>query len=254
MSRVWCDGAEWRTNGSSSSGVFAILSAWTVLCAALRLGTPREFALPTESRFAGEVRRGLGDDGDTLKWRGRTIVLLGHGPYALENMRTGLEHGVMRVSFLCRRHGIICPDALDYALYVRPRDNQIRHPQAGGAIMTSLWRNTYSISSATPPEGWKQGRFLPDGHALSIADVYFVASYLKVVHSQVGNATGVEARVVLADKGPPLEADVLLKCVGFEVNEENEAMAGRSHMKAGWVLDAGCFAIWEVRPDGGGVP
>ena len=67
VSRVWRDGAEWRTNGSSPSGVFAIVSAWTVLCAALRLGTPREFALPTESRFAGEVRRGLGDDGDTLK-------------------------------------------------------------------------------------------------------------------------------------------------------------------------------------------
>ena len=84
--------------------------------------------------------------------------------------------------------------------------------------------------------------------------MYFVASYVKVVQSQVGNAIGVEARAVLADRGPPLEADMLLKCVGFEVNEENEATTGRSHIKAGWVLDAGCFAIWEVRPDGGGVP
>ena len=127
------------------------------MCAALRLGTPRELAVPTEKCFAGEVRRGIGDDGDALRWQGKSIVVLGHGPYALENMRTALEHGAGRVVFLCRRHGLICPDALDYALYVRPRDDQLRHPQAGGAIMTSVWRKAYSVSSATPPEGWKLG-------------------------------------------------------------------------------------------------
>eukprot|EP00966_Prymnesium_polylepis_P219172 5071446-Prymnesium_polylepis.1 len=69
-----------------------------------------------------------------------------------------------QVTFLCRRHGIVCPEAVDYVNYIRPYDDQFEHPKGGGATVVSVWRKAYSLSTATPPEVWRQGRFLPEGH------------------------------------------------------------------------------------------
>ena len=169
---------QWRTTGVTPSGRFAIASSWTVICTNRRLGTPRELPISNEVGFVGEVRRGVGCDADALRWQGKQIVMLGHGPYALENMRTGLEHGAGMVVFLCRRHGVVCPEAVDYVNYIRPYNDHFQHPQGGGATVVNAWRKAYRMSSATPPEVWKQGQILPDGHTVSISDICFVAHYL----------------------------------------------------------------------------
>ena len=53
------------------------------------------------------------------------------GPYATENARTALEHGAVYITFAVRRHGIICPEMVDYVNYVRDYDETFGHPAAG---------------------------------------------------------------------------------------------------------------------------
>ena len=153
------------------------------------------------------------------------------------------------MTFLCRRHGIVCPEAVDYVNYIRPYDDQFEHPKGGGATVVAVWRKAYSLSTATPPEVWRQGRFLPEGHTVSISDIYFVAHFLQVAASQVGSATKIEARSVVADRGS-LDVDILIKCVGFEINDGVERTVGRSHLKLGWMVDDSLFAAFESHPDG----
>ena len=50
--------------------------------------------------------------------------------------------------------------------------------------------------------------------------------------------------------GAPIQADVLLKCTGFAINEGVERTGGRSHLKAGWMVDDGFYAVYEAHPDG----
>ena len=50
--------------------------------------------------------------------------------------------------------------------------------------------------------------------------------------------------------GAAIQADVLLKCIGFEINEGVERTSGRSHLKAGWMVDDGFYAVYEAHPDG----
>lgn len=154
-----------------------------------------------------------------------------------------------QVTFLCRRHGIVCPEAVDYVNYIRPYDEQFEHPKGGGATVVSVWRKAYSLSTATPPEVWRQGRFLPEGHTVSISDVYFVAHFLQVAASQAGSAMKIEARSVVADRGS-LDVDVLIKCVGFEINDGVERTVGRSHVELGWMVDDSLFVAFESHPDG----
>ena len=90
--------ASWTALGSTWSGRFSIRSEWAVLCTNRRLGTPRVLPIATEDRLAGDVRRGIGNDTGSTRWTGKAFVVLGHGPYALENMRTALENGANRVT------------------------------------------------------------------------------------------------------------------------------------------------------------
>ena len=43
---------------------------------------------------------------------------------------------------------------------------------------------------------------------------------------------------------------MLLKCIGFEINEAAERTGGRSHLKAGWMVDDGFYTVYEAHPDG----
>ena len=101
---------------------------------------------------------------------------------------------------------------------------------------------------------WRQGIFVPDGHTVSISDICFVAHQLQVVGSRAGIAVDIDARIVKVDSGPSLDSDVLIKCIGFEINEGVERMVGISHLRAGWIVDSGCYAVFEPHPDGGGAP
>ena len=53
------------------------------------------------------------------------------GAYAIEQVRTAFEHLSTRVRILCRRHGLIAPQMVDYMNYVRPVDDGFDHPVTG---------------------------------------------------------------------------------------------------------------------------
>ena len=80
-------------------------------------------------------------------------------------------HDVARVRILCRRHGLVCPQVVDYMNYIRPVDDGFDHPVAGSGAMLALWQRAYAASGATPPECWAEGLFRPDGHTVSVSDI-----------------------------------------------------------------------------------
>lgn len=87
----------------------------TILCTNRRLGRPRQLFYENEQEgFRGKVIRGLAGDNIGLPWLGKNVVVIGHGPYAVEQTRTALEHKSAHVMILVRRHGLVCPAILDY--------------------------------------------------------------------------------------------------------------------------------------------
>ena len=98
---------------------------------------------------------------------------------------------------------------------------------------------------------------MPDGHGVSVSDIYFVAHFCQRVNSLVGVATGFERSAVLVGRERTrLEADVLIRSIGFDINEGNERLLGRSHIRAGGQMDVGLWTIYEPHVDGvgGGFP
>ena len=198
----------------------------------------------------GVIRRGLSGDAVDIDWRRQRVLILGHGPFATENARTALEHGASHVTFGVRRHGIVCPELVDYVNYIREYDAEFGHPASGSAQIVSMWRQLYGASGAIPPECWAEGRFLPDGHTVSISDLYFIAHNAGLLQSIVGIANRFSETGVVLSGERHVEASIVIKAVGFELNEGNERLVGRSRLHGGRIVDEGLWTIFESHPDG----
>ena len=144
----------WRVGCYCNDHRWAELTCtWLVLCTNRRLGEPRALSIPGQESFGGQIRGGMSNDSCTTLWKSARVLILGHGPYATENARTGIEHGCARATFVVRRHGIVCPELVDYVNYVRDYDETFGHPAAGSATIVAAWRDAYRVAMATrtPP-------------------------------------------------------------------------------------------------------
>ena len=102
----------------------------------------------------------------------------------------------------------------------------------------------------TAPEVWSKGKFLPDAHTVSISDLYFIAHFCCLLQSVVGNAILFDSHGLTLGQGSRIEASVIIKAVGFEVNGGNERISGRSCVHGGHIVDRGLWTLFEAHPDG----
>jgi cation diffusion facilitator CzcD-associated flavoprotein CzcO len=106
-------------HSSTSVGTMNVTAGQLLLCINRRLGAPRCVEYEGEGDFEGLVMRGLSGDNEGTPWSGKRLVVLGHGPYAIEQVRTALEHEAAHAMLLVRRHGLVCPQIVDYLNLVR---------------------------------------------------------------------------------------------------------------------------------------
>ena len=243
--------AGWSVCGvcSAEGAPFEVRSGTVVVCTNRRLGVPRSLTLQGEADFLGAVRRGLAGDSEGVRWKGQRVVILGMGAFAIENMRTAFERGAAHVTLLCRRRGTVCPQLVDWINFIRPwevrarpprhtraalkadghsptirthaaqvRDHQPRHATAGDADVLQAWRAAYDVSGAVRPECWQQGMLKPDGHTVSVSDLFFIAHHQGMMSVELGEAACLEPTGVRTKAGKLLEAGVVVKAPHATLN------------------------------------
>ena len=85
---------------------------------------------------------------------------------------------------------------------------------------------------------------------MSISDLYFIAHFVRLLRSVVGVARRLDVHGLTLDRGDRIEADVVIKAVGFAVNCGNERILGRSRLHGGSLVDRGLWTLYEPQPDG----
>ena len=226
-----------------------VASAMLLLCTNRRLGPPRRVNYQGETNFGGIIKRGLGGDIVSLPWAGAQVIIIGHGPFAIEQARTALEHHAAGVLLAVRRHGLISPAVLDYLNIVRPFTDKFEHPTSGSGLMLRLWRDAYAVVRASPPETWEHGIFRPDGHSVSVSDIYFIAHHHYLITTRRASVLCFSDKNVTLDDGTVHLAHIVLKCLGFEINEGNERLVGRACMLPNGVVEQGLWTIVEPHLD-----
>ena len=253
VTRVSASGTNWRVSAKQliSGQKVAVTGELAVLCLNIRLGLPRNVAYPGKELFGGLIRRGIAGDTNDLNWEKKLVVVLGMGAYAIENMRTALEHKASHVVILCRQRGTVSPRAIDWINNVRPHDAEFWRDAAGNVAQLALWRETYMLVGANPPEAWDEGKLKADGHGISVGDMFFVAHYAQRTITKLGVVESLEPNgVVSSTRDEVFPADILIKCVGFMHNNTVEGIIGRSHMvDTGGKLGEGLYLQAEYYQD-----
>jgi thioesterase domain-containing protein len=147
-----------------------------------------------------------------------------------------LEHNAAHAMVLVRRHGLVCPAVIDYINLVRPFTEDFEHKTSGSGMVINMWRQAYDGAPAQPPETWQRGVFRPDGHSVSVSDIYFVGHHACVISSNVGLTRRMLPDGLETEERTFHAATVVVKCVGFRVNEGNERLLGRACMGADSVV------------------
>lgn len=220
-----------------------------VLCTNRRLGVPRQLNYDGEELFEGVTRRGLSGDNVEISWSGACVIIIGHGPYAVEQARTALDHEAESAIFLVRRHGLVCPAIIDYLNIIRPFLDDFTHLKDGSGQMIRLWRKAYAVAHATPPETWERGVFRPDGHSVSVSDIYFVGHHAGVLGSKVTRIHHFSPNGIHTESSSFHAADIVLKCIGFQTNAGNERLLGRARLEPTGIVQPGLWAVFEHHLD-----
>lgn len=121
-----------------------------------RVGIPRQCSFEGGESFQGIVTTGTNDNLANVDWRGKRVVVVGMGAFAIENARTALEHGADHVTVLVRRHGTVCPKIIDYLNFVKPFDANFQHDTTTNIKQMLQWSALYRKAGATIPECWPE--------------------------------------------------------------------------------------------------
>jgi len=100
------------------AGRRGVLTADHVIFCVGGLQEPRKISYPGESVFKGTIVNGVGGEPDKVNVRGKQVLILGLGSYAVENGRVCLYRGAEHVTFLARSRTRMVTD-LGYHLVLR---------------------------------------------------------------------------------------------------------------------------------------
>jgi hypothetical protein len=196
---------------------FTISSRGLIVAVNDRVGRPRFPSWKGRELFRGQQLLGSSDETRGLQWRGKKVVVVGMGAFAVENVRTALENGASHVTVVCRRHGTVCPKIIDYLNFATPYDERFQHEKKSNIRNMMLWKKLYDQSGATQPECW-MGKIKHEGHTISVSDIWFIAHFLAKMTTISGSISELYEDGVILTDGQRLEADVVINCIGFHRN------------------------------------
>ncbi|ENZ5483106.1 MULTISPECIES: SDR family NAD(P)-dependent oxidoreductase [Serratia] len=181
------------------------------------LHRPVQHRFPDEERFLGHVGQGISNDTAVTVFNGASVVIVGHGAFAIENMRTALENGAKHVTLLCRRRNLVLSTFCNWLLNA----NNGVMPVADVVEIMRPFYQACGIDIETLPSisRDKSGDLLLDQTTVPPgSDLFFLAQMLgklTIVEDEVARMTDNGA---LTRKGQEIKADVFLKCLGSDTD------------------------------------
>jgi 3-oxoacyl-(acyl-carrier-protein) synthase/methionine synthase II (cobalamin-independent)/acyl carrier protein len=217
------ESTELRYGTQLAGGGPLIRSRGLVLAINDRVGVPRAVRWPGQERFKGEVRDGFSNSAADLNWVGKKVVIVGMGAFATENLRTAMECGASHVTILARRHGTVCPKYIDYINFVNKDasccDSSLSHDSVTNTKNMITWRDLYDRTGAKMPECWMK-EIKHYGHTISVSDIWFIGHHLRILDSVADDIDHFEEDGVVLKGHGLLEADIVIRCTGFERNAQ----------------------------------
>mmetsp|Transcript_21850 Transcript_21850/g.61079 ORF Transcript_21850/g.61079 Transcript_21850/m.61079 type:complete len:622 (+) Transcript_21850:86-1951(+) len=199
------------------------------------LSFPRKEPYMGEDTFGGDIVYAMFDAFDYEGVRGQNVVIVGHGAFAVENVRTCCEYSAKQIYMVCRRRNLACPRFASW--FVNQSD-----PALSGAMFMKALEPMYAL---TPWDPWtyhsvistvsRSNAAIQQKARFGIGDVYFLAVYMQKCEVIVDGVKRLTQGTVHLGSGRKLEAPVILKLLGFEGDFEVDRLLKIKEVNGFWV-------------------
>jgi len=198
------------------------------------LSHPRKEPYAGEDTFQGDVVYAMFDNYDYAGVAGKPVVIIGHGAFAVENVRTCCEYGAKRIYMVCRRKNLACPRVASWLA------NQ-SEPPVSAALFLRAMEPMYRL---TPWDPWSyysvqcnEARThvtIQQKARFGIGDVFFLAVYMQRCEVIVDSVKRMTEDTVHLQSGRRIEAAVMLKLLGFTGDFEVDRLLKVKEMAGFW--------------------
>jgi cation diffusion facilitator CzcD-associated flavoprotein CzcO len=189
-----------------------------------------------EDHFTGHIGLGVANDTPPERFTGASVVVVGHGAFALENMRSALESGAGHVTIICRRRNLVVSTFCSWLV----------NSSQGATLLddvVELMRPFYALCGVDIESLPSLSREADGSHILDqstvppASDVYFLAQALGKLTVVEDEIETVSARSVVTRGGREVAADVLVKCLGSDTDRSGQAtmFGAGSRVEGLWV-------------------
>jgi len=201
------------------------------------LTVPRREDYKGEESFQGQVVYGMFGDCNYEECTGSDVAIVGHGAFAVENVRTCCEFGCNQIYLLCRRKNISCPRVVSWMI------NRSYNPVSGANYLNFMqpmydllgW-DIWTYYAVKANEDRTQAT-LQQKARFGIGDIYFLVGYygkMEVIVDAGGIKRVTEKEVVMAS-GRRVEVSTILKLLGFVGLPDNDRLMRIKKMTGFWV-------------------
>mmetsp|Transcript_12349 Transcript_12349/g.28995 ORF Transcript_12349/g.28995 Transcript_12349/m.28995 type:complete len:733 (+) Transcript_12349:83-2281(+) len=224
-----------RTDGSRADE--EVLDVASIFLYPGNLTLPRQEVYKGEELFEGEIGYGMFNEIDYRKVSGHDVTIVGHGAFAVENVRTCCEFDCNKVFLVCRRKNISCPRAVSWLC------NRTLNPPTCAVFLKwmepmykmanfDVW-DYYAVQAnadRTRCQIIQKARF-------GIGDIYFLSIYMGKLEVIVdtGGVKRLTKHCVHLSNGRKIECRGILKLLGLLGELDNDRLMGIKELVGFWV-------------------
>mmetsp|Transcript_131317 Transcript_131317/g.366065 ORF Transcript_131317/g.366065 Transcript_131317/m.366065 type:complete len:705 (-) Transcript_131317:57-2171(-) len=220
----------------SSAGSEETFPACSICMFPGNLTLPRQETYKGEDVFDGDIGYAMFNEIDYHKLEGENVTIVGHGAFAVENIRTCCEFDVAQIYLVCRRKNLSCPrvaswmsnrslNPLNNARFMKVMEPMYKlidfDPWTYHSVQANEKRTTCQIT--------QKARF-------GIGDIYFLSIYMgkcELIVDPLGVKRLTKHEVHLGS-GRKLQCKAILKLLGLVGEMDNDRLLKIKEMVGFW--------------------
>ncbi|MDE9806388.1 SDR family NAD(P)-dependent oxidoreductase [Staphylococcus delphini] len=182
------------------------------------LHKPIKKKIPNEDCFKGHIASGISNDTPRDIFKNASVAILGHGAFAIENMRTAFENGANSVTIICRKRNLVMPN---FGNWLLNSSDSTMSAKDVIEVMRPFYKacgiNIEELNAIIEEQNgeWKINQnTVPAG-----SDLYFLSQILGKLKVVIAEPEKLTEDSLILNNGQSIECDVFLKCLGSKTDD-----------------------------------
>eukprot|EP00931_Biecheleriopsis_adriatica_P106090 TRINITY_DN80600_c0_g1_i1.p1 TRINITY_DN80600_c0_g1~~TRINITY_DN80600_c0_g1_i1.p1 ORF type:complete len:557 (+),score=97.28 TRINITY_DN80600_c0_g1_i1:144-1673(+) len=195
---------------------------------------PVDIQWPGKQEFGGYITHGSYDNINYKKLKDASVMIVGHGGFTIENVRTCVEKQAKKIWVVGRHLHLSGPKMVSWMV----SGAEIPIP---GSVVVDAFQIMYDLVGvdvwkhpAVSAKGDRSTAVLTQSTTFGVTDIYFLARYYKVCEVIEGEVEKLSKGKAHLKSGQEVECDVIMKCLGSTGDPDFDDIIGLDHYCGWW--------------------